>query len=274
VVDWYRLYVVDSGRSAALWALIGFLVAYAITRGITRHIRERSTSGTQDDSAAKDSAAKDSAVKDVYIGGVHIHHQVWGILLVLLVGLLEFRFNPEPPWQEILAVLFGIGSALALDEFALWLHLKDVYWSEEGRQSIDAVMVASVVGVALLFASSPIGLRPDSRQAEGLLGITIGVVFHICYTIVCLLKGKLTTGLVGLAIPLLALVGSLRLAKPESYWARRRYSERKMARAKERYGPRYQARLERLRDLFSGGRPLWGNEPAGPEVDDKVTRQP
>lgn len=249
MLDWYHTHVVDTGRSAALWALIGFLVAYTVTRWTTRRIRARSE---------RDAAEDDSGVKDVYIGGVHIHHQVWGILLVLVVGLLEFRFNPDPPWQEVLAALFGVGSALALDEFALWLHLKDVYWTEEGRKSIDAVMVASVVGVALLFATSPIDVDPRTAEAEGLLGVTIAVAFHICYTIICLLKGKLATGLVGLPIPLLAFIGSVRLAKPASYWARRRYSARKMARAEERFGPRYVARQERLRDLFSGGRLVRG----------------
>jgi hypothetical protein len=79
----------------------------------------------------------------VYIGGVHIHHQVWGILLVLITGLLEFRFRPHPPWQEVLAALFGAGAALMLDEFALSLYLKDVYWTKEGRKFIDAVMLAA-----------------------------------------------------------------------------------------------------------------------------------
>ncbi|MGA8046979.1 MAG: hypothetical protein WCA30_12015 [Dermatophilaceae bacterium] len=62
-----------------------------------------------------------------------MHHQVWGILLVLLVGLLTVWFSLGPPWIEVLATLFGAGAALALDEFALWLHLEDVYWSEGAR---------------------------------------------------------------------------------------------------------------------------------------------
>src|SRR6476469_2004190 len=137
MVDWYRRYLVDTGRSAALWMVIGFLVTYGVVRAITLHIRARNERDDDQDGAA---------VKDLYIGGVHIHHQVWGILLLLLTGLLEFRFHPGPPWQEIIGALFGAGAALALDEFALWLHLEDVYWTEEGRRSIDAVMVATVVG--------------------------------------------------------------------------------------------------------------------------------
>jgi len=243
--DWYQRYLVDTGRSATLWVLIGFVITYTTTRWITRRIRARTARQTGQDG---------SAVKDVYIGGVHIHHQVWGILLVLVVGLLEFRFSPQPPWHEVLAALFGAGAALALDEFALWLHLEDVYWTEEGRKSIDAVMVAVVVGLALLAGTSPIGLGPDTMTSQGLVVTSIGVVFHISYTIICLLKGKIETGLISLPVPLIAFVGAIRLAKPSSFWARRFYSERKMARAEERFGERHLARRERLRDLFSGGR--------------------
>lgn len=243
--DWYQRYLVDTGRSAALWVLVGFVVTYATTRWITLRIRARSARRTGQDG---------SAIKDVYIGGVHIHHQVWGILLVLVVGLLEFRFSPQPPWREVLAGLFGAGAALALDEFALWLHLQDVYWTEEGRKSIDAVMVASVVGLALLAGTSPIGVDPQKVGSEGLLATSIAVTFHISYTIICLLKGKIATGLISLPIPIVALVGAIRLAKPSSFWARRFYSGRKLARAEARFGDRQLARREHLRDLFSGGR--------------------
>src|SRR5215472_19304588 len=124
---------------------LGFLVTYSLTRWITRRIRARS--------AGQQAQQGDSAIKDVYIGGVHIHHQVWGMLLVLVTGLLEFRFRPGSPWQEVLAALFGAGAALMLDEFALSLYLKDVYWTREGRKSIDAVMVASAIGLALLLGT-------------------------------------------------------------------------------------------------------------------------
>jgi hypothetical protein len=242
--DWYQRYLVDTGRAAMLWLLIGFVVTYAVTRWVTLRIRSR---------AVNDDGAQGGAVKDLYIGGVHVHHQVWGILLVLVTGLLEFRFNPASPWQEVLSALFGAGAALALDEFALWLYLKDVYWTEEGRKSIDAVMVAGVVGLVLLAGTSPFGVEPGSVQAQGLVITSLGVLVHIAYTMLCLLKGKLATGLIGLPLPLVALVGALRLAKPESFWARRFYSERKMSKSEERFGARYLARRERLRSLVSGG---------------------
>ena len=246
MAGWYQAYVAGTGRSAALWALIGFLVTYSLTRWITRRIRARS--------AGQQAQQGDSAIKDVYIGGVHIHHQVWGMLLVLVTGLLEFRFRPGSPWQEVLAALFGAGGALMLDEFALSLYLKDVYWTREGRKSIDAVMVASAIGLALLLGTSPIGVDAQTARTEGLTGVSVTVAIDLIFTIVCLLKGKLITGLLGLPIPFVALVGAVRLAKPSSFWARRWYSGRKLDRAHERFGPRYQARRERLRDVFSGGR--------------------
>jgi hypothetical protein len=248
--DWYQRHLVDTGRAAMLWLLIGFVVTYAVTRWVTLRIRSRTA---RDVGQPGDAGQQRAAVKDVYIGGVHVHHQVWGILLVLMTGLLEFRFDPASPWQEVLSALFGAGAALALDEFALWLYLEDVYWTEEGRKSIDAVMVAGVVGLALLASASPFGLEPGSVEAQGLVITSIGVVIHIAYTMICLLKGKLATGLISLPVPLVAFVGAVRLAKPESFWARRFYSGRKMTKAEERFGARYSARRERLRNLVSGG---------------------
>ena len=74
-------------------------------------------------------------------GGLHIHHLVFGIVAMMVAGFAEFAIQPESPWLEILAALFGIGVGLTLDEFALWLYLEDVYWSEEGRRSVDAVIL-------------------------------------------------------------------------------------------------------------------------------------
>lgn len=245
MADWYRTQLVDTGRSVALWVLIGFLLTYGLTRWITRRIRARQASGADDG---------DASIKDVYIGGVHVHHQVWGILLILFVGLVEFRYHPNSPWKDILGALFGVGAALALDEFALWLHLEDVYWTDEGRKSIDAVMVAVVVGIAVLLSSSPVGLDPNAARNEGYILTSVTVVINVTFAIICLLKGKLATGLVALPVPLVGLIGAIRLAKPSSFWARRFYADRKMVTATARFGERHTARRERLRDLFSGGR--------------------
>lgn len=79
-------------------------------------------------------------------GGVHIHHLVWGILLLLLVGYLWLiqiggGSSGSSAASRITAILYGLGAALTLDEFALWLRLEDVYWTREGRQSVEVVIL-------------------------------------------------------------------------------------------------------------------------------------
>lgn len=92
---------------------------------------------------------------DITMEGKHIHHLVWGILLLLFVGyswLLElgnqgtFRSIVA---SRLIALMYGAGSALTLDEFALWLNLRDVYWAREGRSSIDAIVLfGSLLAIA------------------------------------------------------------------------------------------------------------------------------
>ena len=89
---------------------------------------------------------------NVSSGGLHIHHLVWGILLLLVVGyiwLIEAGTGSNL-LSSLTAVFYGIGAALALDEFALWLNLQDVYWTGPGRESIDAVVIfVSVLSVGI-----------------------------------------------------------------------------------------------------------------------------
>jgi hypothetical protein len=83
----------------------------------------------------------------VWIGDTHVHHLVWGIFILLGVGyawLAQVGTGKDDRFVQtgrLMACLYGIGAALTLDEFALWLHLEDVYWDEEGRRSIDAVIL-------------------------------------------------------------------------------------------------------------------------------------
>jgi hypothetical protein len=95
-------------------------------------------------------------------GGRHIHHLVFGILILLLVGfgwLAEIGTGSSDSsvfLSHLMSILYGVGAALTLDEFALWLNLKDVYWSPQGRTSIDAIVLfgaflaASAWGAPLL----------------------------------------------------------------------------------------------------------------------------
>lgn len=255
-MGWYQEYLVDTGRAAAVWALLGFLIAFAVTRGITRRIRARQQQPDPDEGPGRG-----GGLADIYIGGVHVHHQVWGIVLVLLCGLLEFRFDPQSPWTEVLAAGFGIGAALVLDEFALLFHLDDVYWGADGRKSIDAILVGAALGAVLLMETSPIGSENDGELNSWLYLLV--VLVHLASAAFCVVKGKLATGLIGIVVPVVATVGAIRLAKPASVWARRRYGERKTARARRRFGSRYQQRRERIRDLLGGKLSITG--PAGSE---------
>src|SRR6478752_6657367 len=98
--------------------------------------------------------------------GLHLHHLVWGIVLLLLSGLIEFATGPESPWNEILAGAFGIGAGLTLDEFALWVYLRDVYWTEEGRASLDAVVVAAALGGLIVCGIAPFDLPRNSSSVS------------------------------------------------------------------------------------------------------------
>jgi hypothetical protein len=84
----------------------------------------------------------------VMVGGRHIHHLVWGILILLFIGygwLLDLGRKHTPLsifFSRLMAVSYGVGAALTLDEFALWLNLDpEAYWTRQGRVSIDAVIL-------------------------------------------------------------------------------------------------------------------------------------
>jgi len=239
-MSWYDEVIVETGRAPTLWLLVGFVTTFAVTRWVTRRIRAREAAAESDG----------GVISNVHIGGVHIHHQVWGILLVLVAGVLEFRYSPGSPWAEVLAALFGAGAALALDEFALWLHLEDVYWSAEGRKSIDAILVATVIAIALLMQVSPVGISPDETGSGW--AFAAALVGHFAMVVMAFLKGKRLLGLVGIVVPIVASVGALRLAKPTSYWARRHYGPEKTERARRRFSEDYQARWDRIRDRIGG----------------------
>jgi hypothetical protein len=234
--DWYEREMVDGSKSGAFWLLLSLLITFLIVRGITRRIR----------------SDRDGLVRDVSIGGLHVHHLVWGIGITLIAGYLEFRFQPGSPWFELLAIAFGIGAGLMLDEFALSLYMKDVYWADQGRASVDAVLVALLLGGLLVLGTSPLELEDAQDGSRLVVALTIAV--GALLATVCMMKGKIVTGLVGLVVPGVALVGAIRLGKPRSPWARMLYTRRpaKMARSEKRFGPMYEARMNRLKDLLGG----------------------
>jgi hypothetical protein len=183
-------------------------------------------------------------------GGLHLHHLVWGIVLLLVSGFLEFALAPPSPWVEVLAGLFGVGAGLTLDEFALWVHLEDVYWAEEGRASLDAVVVAALVAGLVVLGLAPFELH---RQNGAVATIVLVVAIDLLLCALAILKGKPILGLTGVFIPVVSLAAALRLASPSSPWARWRYPSdgRKMARAQARY-QRIRARRLRVRNAIAG----------------------
>jgi hypothetical protein len=179
-------------------------------------------------------------------GGLHVHHLVFGIVLMLLAGFV-MALQPGSPWFELIAATFGIGAGLTLDEFALWLHLEDVYWAEEGRRSVDAVVIASLIGGLVLM-----GFAPFSAD-EGIPAIVLSVLIALALATVAVLKGKLFLGIAGMLFPPASLIAAIRLAEPDSWWAQRRYPAggRKLARATERHD-RHRRRYQRFQDRVAG----------------------
>ena len=96
-------------------------------------------------------------------GGTHVHHMVFGIIIMMAAACLSFAVSNEGPWYSIWAVLFGIGMGLTIDEYALWLHLDDVYWSEEGRSSIDAALDSGGLMALGLVAAVPVRITDENR---------------------------------------------------------------------------------------------------------------
>lgn len=211
----YEEQIVEAGNQPLLLMLLAFGLTFGVTRFITHSIR----------------SDRFRWLGNVEAGDTHIHHLVWGILLLLVAGVLAIVVQPP---LEVTAIVFGIGAALTLDEFALWLHLDDVYWSEQGRQSIDAVIVFAIVTGFMLIGGYPVTIGGGS--IEDIIGLLIGQAVGWTFVVICFMKGKLMWGVIGIYVWPIGLTGALRLAKPDSAWAKKRYDEEKLARARERYG--------------------------------------
>ncbi|GAA2745399.1 phosphatidylglycerol lysyltransferase domain-containing protein [Kitasatospora cinereorecta] len=219
LLDAYRERIVETGREPLFLLLLGLILSFLFIRFSVRMIR-RGTSWWPG---------------NVTPGGLHIHHVVFGQALLLICGISAFAIRGDGgQWWNLLGFGFGVGCGLVLDEFALVLHLEDVYWSEQGRTSVDAVVLAVAMIGLLLIGELPLG--GFTRHPSG--SELVGAAFLLLLVVVALLKGKIWTGLFGLMLWPLALVGAVRLARPASPWARWRYRSR----------PRRLARAERRED--------------------------
>ncbi|TQK27821.1 hypothetical protein [Arthrobacter sp. SLBN-53] len=227
--------LVPADRLPLLCCLIAFIMTFVLTRLVVRYIRSHPST---------DGPRKWWQPRNLSVGGgVHLHHVVIGIILVMVSGvaMVTLAVNGGVTEFTVAAVFFGIGAALVLDEFALILHLQDVYWSEDGRTSVDAVFVAIAVAGLLVLGFSPlsffdIDIWESDDSIEARIAVIVSAVLTLALAVVVLLKGKVWTGLVGMFITPLLFVGAIRLSRPHAPWARWRYTRRprKMHKALER----------------------------------------
>jgi hypothetical protein len=234
VLRWFEDDIIGRGRLPLLCCLIAFILTFFVTRTFVRYIRHRADLGVP---------PRWWEPRNIHIGKIHIHHVVVGVLLVMVSGvtLVALSVNGHEPEYTLGAIVFGIGAALVLDEYALILHLSDVYWEEDGRTSVDAVFAAVAVGGLLVLGLHPlmffISLWHDTTH---LVLLRVGVVFAMVLTlplaVLVVLKGKVWTGLIGMFFVPLLVVGAIRLSRPQAPWARWLYISQldKMARALQR----------------------------------------
>jgi hypothetical protein len=233
--SWYQEGIVDTGREPHFLFFVAFLLTFAFIRTSTHMIRAQ--------------------VKwwpgNVQVEGTHIHHLVWGILLLLICGYIAVSIDPQSPWREIIAVLFGIGTGLTLDEFALWLNLKDVYWSKQGRASVDAVVIAAAVS-GLLLVSLRGWIDATTEVADEVQAAVGGVgVLGIVLALINAAKEKFGMAIWSVVIPVSGIPSTFRLAKPNSVWARLFYRHGERERSEERYaGPRGKPFWKRTGELL------------------------
>ncbi|MFF4950289.1 hypothetical protein ACWC2K_23585 [Streptomyces chattanoogensis] len=239
---WYRN-IVEPGKLPLLLALASFVLTFLVTRAITRLIR-----------------AGKGPFRNIATGGVHVHHVVPGVVLMVAGGFIALAGGRRGFGSGLAAVLFGIGAGLVLDEFALILHLDDVYWTEEGTQSVEIVILTAALAALVLAGFLPFGvneLSPDETRDRFQVVRTVGINF--LFALIALVKGKGRLAVIGVFVPFVALFGAVRLARPNSPWARRLYRNRPRARARAtlrayRHDRRWSA-LRRRTEHFIGGAP-------------------
>jgi hypothetical protein len=227
----------DLSLRPMMWMFLAILVTFLVTRMVTRTIRSGSGGGV--------------GLGNVKLGGTHVHHQVFGILIIIGTGIDLVSQTPRGAALDAAAAVFGLGVGLTVDEFALWLHLADVYWTDEGRKSVDAIFVVLVITGALIGGADFVSGRIGTTAWWSSVGV---IAFNLLLCVICLLKGKVVTGVTGIFIIVVAVAGAVRLAKPGSWWAARFYASRPRlaSRAASRYDERRLERWNRLRDLVAG----------------------
>lgn len=236
---WWQDEVVHGYKGPLLLSFVAFVVTFLVTRMITRMIR-----------------AGRGPFHNISDGGVHLHHSTPGVLLLVTGAFGAVGAQLRSPWAYLFAVLVGVGASLILDEFAMIMHLQDVYWSQEGQLSVNIVtLAAACIGLSVVGVSPVSGLGETARLVRG--GVAVALVLHLLLVATTAAKGKYPTALIGLFVAPVTWVAAVRLARPTSPWARRLYSASERARAEQRavafddrWGP-----VRRHWDDFVGGTP-------------------
>jgi hypothetical protein len=141
------------GQQSALISWLAFTATFGLVRAITYSIK----SGR-------------GPLRNISAGGVHLHHYLWGILLVASIGGVALRGDERTRRHPLVATGYGSGLALIVDEFALLLDLQDVYWAEQGRVSVD-VAIGMIAGTGSILAGWPVLRRlRRNRQQQALTG--------------------------------------------------------------------------------------------------------
>jgi hypothetical protein len=138
----------NEGQRSALLSWLSFTGTFALTRGITYSIR-----------------AGRGPFRNLSAGGEHLHHYLWGIGMLAGVGAIAVRGEDRHRRHPAVAVSYGAALALIVDEFALLLDLKDVYWARQGRISVDLGVGGSAVAGSYL-AARPVLRRLARDQAS------------------------------------------------------------------------------------------------------------
>ncbi|MGW0859360.1 hypothetical protein [Streptomyces sp. NPDC002690] len=250
---WWHTNITEPGKLPLLLALAAFVLTFAITRTVTRMIR-----------------AGKGPFRNITPGGVHVHHVVPGVVLSVLGGFGAVASGQHSVTAMVFAVIFGVGAGLVLDEFALILHLDDVYWTEQGRQSVEMVVLTTSLVVLALAGFSPLGVNElTDEQESGRLGLVLTMVVNFLFVLVTLFKGKARMAVVGVLVPFVAVIGALRLARPASLWAKRFYGRRHRTRARAvlrayHHDVRWAGPRRKFQDLIGGAPdrvPLPGPKP-------------
>jgi hypothetical protein len=234
--------VVGEHRDGIFLVLAGFIASFAFIRMSTRLMRSPRVPWWPGSVTVGDS-------------GVHLHHLVFGIVAMMVAGAIGFASAGNNPWFDICAAVFGIGAGLTIDEFALWVYLDDVYWSEEGRKSVDATVIAAAGMLLLLFGFEPFDFTTSS--VGEVISSFAGALLVFAMAAICFAKGRIMHGYIGFFVLPIAIYGACRLGKPGSPWGRRFYGERmpaKETRAEQRFRPerRTERFKQRFRDVVGG----------------------